>query len=94
MSIWNRVEQLKGKTLLTRARQKGFDVVDVLSDRIQFAPKNGKGTLRWLDRASIEQVAEMNLEESELTPLRLKAEFPDDQNLSYMAAIVYAVTKE
>ena len=94
MSIWNQVEQLKGKTLLTRAQHKEFEVIDVLSDRIQFVPKNGHGTLRWLDRVSIEQIAGMNLDESDLIPSRLAQEFPNDQNLSYMAAIVHAATKK
>lgn len=93
-TVWNRVEALNGKTLHTRARNKEFEIINVLPDRIQFVPKQGNGTTRWVTRDGIEQIAELNLDESELKPSRLQREFPDDQNLSYIAAIVYAVQKQ
>jgi len=72
---------------------KAFDVIGVQSDRIEFVPQSGNGTRRSIGREWIEHAAEMNLDESDLTPSRLSREFPNDQNLSYMAAIVHAVTR-
>ena len=92
-TVWERVRQLDGKTLHTLKQGKAFDVIGVQSDRIEFVPVSGNGTQRWIGREWIEQVIDMNLDESDLTPSRLSQEFPNDQNLSYMAAIVYAVTK-
>lgn len=92
-TVWERVRQLNGKTLHTLKQGKAFEVTGVDSSRIEFVPASGKGITRGIGREQIEQVAEMNLEESDLTPSRLAQEFPTDQNLSYMAAIVHAVTK-
>ncbi len=92
-TVWERIRRLDGTTLHTRKQGKAFEVVGVQTDRIEFVPVSGSGTRRWIGREWIEQVVEMNLDESELTPSRLAREFPSDQNLSYMAAIVYAVTK-
>ncbi len=93
-SVWDRVRQLNGKTLHTLKQGKAFEVVGVQSDRIEFIPVSGNGTQRWIGREWIEQAADMNLDQSNLTPSRLALEFPNDQNLSYMAAIVHAVTKD
>ncbi len=91
--LWERVRQLNGRGLFTLARGKAFTVVGVQSDRIKFVPKSGKGTMRWAGRSQIEHVANLNLDVNQLTPTRLSGEYPDDQNLSYIAAIVHAVTK-
>ena len=85
--------QLNGKTLHTLKQGKAFEVTNVQSDRIEFVPVSGNGTQRWIGREWIEKVVDMNLDESDLTPSRLSLEFPNDQNLSYMAAIVHTVTK-
>lgn len=90
--IWSRVQELNGRTLATRARGREFHITGVLHDRITFVPRRGRGTRRWISRAWIERAANLRLDESELTPSRLAAEFPNDRNLSYMAAIVHAVT--
>lgn len=92
-NVWERVRHLNGKTLHTLKQGKAFEVVGVQSDRIEFVPVSGNGTRRWIGRQWIEQVADMGLDASDLTPSRLAQEFPNDQNLSYMAAIVHAVTK-
>lgn len=91
--VWKRVRHLNGKILHTLKQGKAFEVVGVQSDRIEFVPVNGNGTRRWIGRQWIEQVVDMGLDASDLTPSRLAREFPNDQNLSYMAAIVHAVTK-
>lgn len=88
--FWIRVQALSGRTLKTRARGKAFDVIEVRDDRIVFVPQAGNGGQRWIGRSWLEQVADLHLDESELTPSRLSQEFPNDQNLSYMAAIIYA----
>jgi hypothetical protein len=90
--IGRRVQQLNGQTLKTRAQGREFEIIGVSHDRIEFVPKRGNGTRRWISRQWIEQVADLRLDESELRPSRLAAEFPNDQNLSYMAAIVHAAT--
>lgn len=90
--IWNRVQQLNGQTLKTRAQGREFHIIGVSHDRIEFVPRRGKGTRRWISRSWIERAANLGLDESELTPSRLAQEFPNDQNLSYMAAIVHAAT--
>ena len=92
-TLWERVWQLNGTSLFTLARSREFQVVGVQSDRIEFVPKSGKGTRRWAGRDQIEHIASLNLDESQLTPTRLSEEYPDGQNLSYIAAIVHAVTK-
>ena len=91
-TIWERVQALNGKTIQTLARQKEFEIIGVLQDRIEFRPKAGKGTARWAGRDQIEHVAGLDLERSQLTTTRLAEEYPDDQNLSYIAAIVHTVT--
>ncbi len=88
--FWSRVEGLAGKTLQTRAQGKEFDVLDVRPDRIVFVPKAGSGRQRWISRKWLEQVVDLGLDESELRPVRLRQKFPNDQNLSYMAAIIHA----
>jgi hypothetical protein len=93
-NFWNRVQSLSGQTLQTRAHNKPFDILEVRSDRIVFSPQAGSGRQRWISRAWLERVHNLRLDESELTPSRLKQEFPNDQNLSYMAAIVAAVRGE
>lgn len=90
--FWSRVQALNGRTLKTRARGKAFDVIEVRHDRIVFVPQAGRGRQRWIGRSWLEQIAELHLDESELTPSRLIQEFPNDQNLSYLAAIVHAAT--
>ncbi len=92
-TIWERVRQLNGTTLHTLKQGKAFKIIGVQHDRIEFVPVSGNGTQRWIGREWIEQVVGMNLHISDLTPSRLALEFPNDQNLSYMAAIVDAVTK-
>ena len=89
-SFWSRVQALSGRTLTTRSRSKEFDIVEVRSDRIIFVPRAGTGRERWISRKWLEHVDSLHLDESELLPVRLRQEFPDDQNLSYMAAIVHA----
>ena len=93
MSVWERVQQLDGKTLCTLKQKKNFQVIGVQSHWIIFIPDNGKKMPRSIGREVIEAVAEMDLGKDELIPSRLSKEFPGNQNLSYVAAIVHAVTE-
>jgi predicted transcriptional regulator len=90
--VWQRVQALEGQTLETLKQHKPFRIVSVLSDRVQFVPKDGNGTLRWFPRQGIEYIAGLGLQPEEIRP-RVQQEWPSDQNTSYVAAIVYAVTK-
>ena len=94
MSIWERVQQLDGKTLSTLKHKKNFKVIGVQSNWIIFIPDGGKKMPRSIGREVIEAAAEMNLGKDNLIPSRLSKEFPGNQNLSYVAAIVHAVTKD
>jgi hypothetical protein len=89
--VWNRVRALEGKTLHTLKQGKRFSIVGVLSDRVQFVPEQGNGTLRWCTREGIEYIAGLGLKPSELRS-RIQQEWPSDRNTSYVAAIVYEAT--
>ena len=93
MSVWERVQELNGKTLYTLSRENPFEVIGVLADWIIFVPVGGNGTPRLIGRELIENVEKMNLGKENLLPSRLTKEFPHNQNLSYVAAIVHAVTE-
>ena len=90
---WQRVRQLEGKTLLTPARSKPFRIVRVMGDRVEFVPVNGNGTVRWFPRADLEHIARqvVGLTAKEIQP-RVRQEWPDDQNTSYVAAILREIT--
>ena len=90
--VWQRVQALEGRTLLTLARRRPFKIVAVSSDRVEFVPEQGKGTVRWFPRKDIEYIASLNLKREDLRA-RLQEEWPSDQNTSYVAAIIYEVTK-
>lgn len=90
--VWDRVQELEGKTLHTLKQNKPFKVVGVLSDRVQFVPEKGNGTLRWFPRGGIEYIASLGVERHRLRA-RIQEEWPSDMNTSYVAAIVHEVTK-
>jgi hypothetical protein len=91
-AIWSRAYHLKGQTLHTLARQKPFEIVDVLADRIVFVPQQGKGTERWASREQIERIDALMRLGKELTQELVRLEYPNDYNTSYITAIVHVLT--
>lgn len=91
--IWDRVHKLNGRTLHTLARAAPFRVVGVSSDRVEFVQQRSKnGTVRWFPRSDIEHFASLGLGRDEIRT-RLMTEWPNDQNTSYVATIIYEITK-
>lgn len=93
-SFWDRVRQLDGQTLKTIAQGREFDVVRVTHDRIVFRPRRGKGTERWWPRKELEELDSAIASVDEMTPERVRREWPSDQNTSYVAAILRAARRQ
>ncbi|GAB4455993.1 MAG: hypothetical protein OHK0029_13120 [Armatimonadaceae bacterium] len=91
--FWNRIQALNGKTLKTRIQGKPFDILEVRSDWVIISPHTS-GKRRTISRSCLEHINSLQLDERELTPSRLQREYSDDQNLSYIAAIIGAIREE
>lgn len=92
-SIWDRVRQLEGTTLCTLHKSKPFTVVSVHTDCVRVVPEDGTGSERPIRRDRIEHMASLALQRDELRH-RTQREYADSQNTSYIAAIVYEVSKQ
>ncbi len=90
-TVWDSGRQLKGETLYTISRRKPFDVVDVLSDRIIFVPRDGKGTPRWASREQIEHICGLANIARDVQRKLVQEQYPNDYNTSYITAIVKAI---
>jgi hypothetical protein len=88
---WERIRALEGQTLHTLKRNCPFRITEVMSDRVVFVPQNGKRTARWYPRKELEYIASLGIGRDELRA-RIQREWPNDQNTSYAAAIIYAAT--
>ncbi len=91
-TVWDRVRQLKGKTLRTLHRKKPFTVIDVGEHRVEVSPEDGNQTVRPLRQEVIEQFADRGIPREELRR-RISDAHPDSRNTSYYAAIAYEVSK-
>jgi len=92
--VWNKVCQLKGKTLYTSARNRPFDIIDTQSDRIIFTPQNGNGTHRWATRKQIETMYDFaSKNNSQITSIIVQEQYPSDRNTSYIASIINTLLK-
>jgi hypothetical protein len=91
-TVWDRVRQLKGKTLKTLHRKKPFTVIDVLKDRVKVRPEGGNGTVRPLRGKVIEDFIDLGISREELRR-RISDAHPDSRNTSYYAAIAYEVSR-
>jgi len=89
--VWDNVQRLKGETLYTISQHKPFDIVDVLSDRIIFVPRNGKGTPRWASREQIEHICGFAKTTQDIDRKLVQEQYPSDYNTSYIIAIVKAI---
>jgi ABC-type microcin C transport system permease subunit YejB len=90
--VWERVQQLKGQTLHTLTRNKAFDVVEVHQDRVLIVPHDGIGMQRSIGREQIEHMFNLH-QMGRITSRKLvQEEYPDNQNTSYIATIVAAIT--
>jgi len=90
-TVWDRVKQLEGRRLQTLFQGKEFKVASVGERWLVVTPSTGKG--RRVARRWIEEVAARGLDEDGLRPGRLSREFHFDRSLSYLAAIVHAITR-
>ena len=90
--IWERTHPLKGETLYTIAQRKPFDIIRILHDRIVFVPHDGNGTQRWASREQIETITHLVQSGKVINPKLVREQYPNDQNTSYIAAIVKAIT--
>ena len=91
-SVWTKVQGLAGETLNTLVRGNPFTVIEVLDDHLVVVPLQGKQAPRRILRDRVEHMASLGYQKEELRS-RVQAEFPDSQNTSYIAAVVYEVTK-
>jgi hypothetical protein len=94
MAFWDRVRNLEGKTLRTIEQNFPFDIVEVTHDRIVFIPQRGNGTKRWWPRRDLEQLYDAFLDIEAVSPADVREHWPNDQNTSYVAAILNAVKDE
>ena len=91
--IWDQVRDLEGSTLFTLHRNKPFDVDEVRDDEILVIPHDGKRKRRKILRRNIEIAVGLNIPKENLRK-RVQQEFPDNQNSSYIAAIVSEVARK
>ena len=91
--LWRRVQSLQGKTLHTLTQKRPFQVVDVQDDQVVVLPISGKKK-PWppIRRDRIEYIASLKLPREQIRK-RVREEFSDSVNPSYIAAIVNAVTQ-
>jgi hypothetical protein len=92
VTVWDRVRQLKGQTLMTLYQNKPFTVVAVLKDRVKVRPEEGNGTERPLRGKVIEDFIDLGISREELRR-RISDAYPDSRNTSYYAAIAYEVSR-
>lgn len=92
MTETNGFSSLQGKTLLTVARKRPFQIVDVDDTRVTFVPANGKGTQRWEERSTIEDLMNLCRAKGRLSAHDVAEAYPDTWNSSYLAAIVHELT--
>ena len=92
-TLWARIRLLEGQTLLTADHQKPFTIVEVTSDRIWFVPKNGMGSRRSWPRRDMEDVNEKYADVKIITPKMIRDYNPQNQNTSYVPAILNAVKR-
>lgn len=90
-AVWERVRRLEGETLATLQQGKPFTVVEVRDDCVLVRPEDGGGAVRSVRRDRVEHVAGLGLAADELAH-RVRQEYPDSRNTSYIAAIVSATT--
>ena len=78
--------------LATLTHIKLFQIVAVDDKRAQVAPQEGTGAPRYVLRERIEHIATLGIQREELCK-RVREEYDDEMNASYIAAIVCEVTK-
>ena len=91
-SIWEKVQQLEGKTLHTLSLQKPFKIDKVTTILVRLVPQEGKQKRRTIRRDGIEHIAGLGLQQDVLRK-RVQQEYPESQNTSYYAAIVHEIAK-
>jgi len=84
------MRQLEGKTLTTIDRKKPFRVVAVMDDSVRVIPEDGNGAKRKILRVRVEHIAALGLSKENCLD-RIKQEYPDSQNKSYIASLALAV---
>jgi hypothetical protein len=88
--IWNRVRALEGQTLRT-IRGKPFTVDAVSENTVTVTPAS-TGKSRPVRRSVIEDAWAKRLSDTDLRPSELRDNVArDDQNLSYVAAVLKAI---
>ena len=88
--LWQKVRGLRGRTLCTDGQEKEFKVDTVQDDYLVVRPREGDPRL--ILSRMIHQVIDLRLKDDELTLARLREEFPKDRSLSYILAIVHAIS--
>lgn len=87
-NTWNLVRRLEGETLCTLHRKKQFTLISVNELDVRIVPLSGKRTERSVSRERIERIAGLKVSKEELCR-HTRREYPNDQNTSYIAAIVH-----
>lgn len=91
--IWAKIEGLSGQKLETLSRKKVFTITEVKNSTVYFVPGDGAGTSRFEPREVFERMAAQDWARTDLTPSRVKEEYPSSFNSSYIAAILKKVTE-
>lgn len=88
---WSHVRTLNGRTLRTTVQGKEFRITSVSESFITLVPTSGNKTPRPIPRSEIERLLALGLRRHELTPQRVREEFPASRNSSYLSAILQAI---
>ncbi len=92
--IWTSITKLAGVTLYTAAQKKEFRIESVNSGFVFYTPTS-TGKERSSLRETFEQIADLGLQQNELTRSRINEEVTDGDrfNTSYVHAILCAIGK-
>ncbi len=89
MKIWHEVENLKGKTLETLARKKGFQVLNV-TDEWLIMKSQSRGFKRFISRYAIENAFIQLASHGEISRVEIQYNH-SDLNSGYLAAVLAAI---